>query len=244
MKSTANKQPRLLPDVSLPEGKQRTQGSLWTPEELLVTLAAYLEMLRLEQRGEAYSKAEHRRKLLEGVLLGRTAASVEFRMQNISAVLLSIGQPYLKGYAPARNVGAKVIAQILEFLAELDPELPIELRRQAPAPTVPPPGNPHPKKREVTLSTYERDPEVVAFVLNRAQGICECCGRNAPFLSKNGQPFLEVHHVEALALDGPDTPQNCAAICPNCHQEAHYGMRSAEIQRELQEFLAALYNQS
>ncbi|MFC1652495.1 HNH endonuclease [Planctomycetota bacterium] len=35
--------------------------------------------------------------------------------------------------------------------------------------------------------------------------------------------FLEVHHLFRLADDGPDIPDNVAAICPNCHRELHYG---------------------
>jgi 5-methylcytosine-specific restriction protein A len=26
-----------------------------------------------------------------------------------------------------------------------------------------------------------------------------------------------------LSEDGPDTPDNVAAVCPNCHRELHHG---------------------
>ncbi|WP_230283225.1 HNH endonuclease signature motif containing protein [Deinococcus sp. 23YEL01] len=220
---------------------RQSSTEVWTPEELLVTVATYLEMLRLEQSGIGYSKAEYRNRLLAGVLSGRNKGAVEFRMQNISAVLFSVGRPYIVGYKPARNVGANVTKQILGFLAELDPQVPMELGREQPAPPVPPIGNPRPARREVSGWEYERDPAVVAFVLARAQGVCESCGDDAPFVSKSGRPFLEVHHVQTLALEGPDTPQNCVAICPNCHREAHYGQHSAVVQRRLGDFLAEMY---
>lgn len=57
----------------------------------------------------------------------------------------------------------------------------------------------------------------------RAMGTCEKCDRPAPFLDAGGKPFLEVHHIFRLADDGPDSPVNVAAICPNCHREAHFG---------------------
>jgi 5-methylcytosine-specific restriction protein A len=57
----------------------------------------------------------------------------------------------------------------------------------------------------------------------RANGICEYCNEPAPFVDIYGLPFLEVHHIRRLADDGPDIPKNVAALCPNCHREAHFG---------------------
>lgn len=57
----------------------------------------------------------------------------------------------------------------------------------------------------------------------RADGACEYRGCPAPFVTAAGQPFLEVHHIRRLADDGPDSPANVAALCPNCHREAHLG---------------------
>lgn len=54
-------------------------------------------------------------------------------------------------------------------------------------------------------------------------------------MDKEGQPFLEVHHINRLADDGPDTPENVAAICPNCHREAHYGSDPLGFRKRLQE---------
>ncbi|WP_456386557.1 HNH endonuclease [Profundibacter sp.] len=57
-----------------------------------------------------------------------------------------------------------------------------------------------------------------------ANGICEGCGNNAPFISKkDGTPFLEVHHVKPLAEEGDDTVENTLALCPNCHRKSHFG---------------------
>ena len=57
----------------------------WTELEVDLTIADYMSMLRLSQTGQDYSKAEHRRGLLER-LEDRTAGAVEFKHQNISAV--------------------------------------------------------------------------------------------------------------------------------------------------------------
>lgn len=67
----------------------------------------------------------------------------------------------------------------------------------------------------------------------RARGICENCGKAAPFKDKNGEMFLEVHHINRLADDGPDIPENVAAICPNCHREAHFGSDTSRFREHL-----------
>ena len=60
----------------------------WSEGELAATVAAYLQMLRLEKAETPYSKTDFRRQLLAGPLSARTESSVEFRMQNISAVMV------------------------------------------------------------------------------------------------------------------------------------------------------------
>lgn len=54
-----------------------------------------------------------------------------------------------------------------------------------------------------------------------AKGICQLCGENAPFLNKEGEPFLEVHHIKELANGGSDSLDNVIALCPNCHRKIH-----------------------
>ena len=44
-----------------------------------------------------------------------------------------------------------------------------------------------------------------------------------------GVPLLETHHVRRLVDKGPDTTDNVAALCPNCHRELHYGARAKDL---------------
>jgi len=74
----------------------------WTETEIRDIVADYLDMLVLELNGVPYSKAEHRRKLRERPG-GRSNGSIEYKHQNISAVLLEHGFPAIEGYKPARN---------------------------------------------------------------------------------------------------------------------------------------------
>lgn len=59
-------------------------------------------MLTLELDGEAYSKAEHRRAVLKQI--DRSPGSVEFKLQNVSAVLMELGAVAINGYKPMMNV--------------------------------------------------------------------------------------------------------------------------------------------
>lgn len=72
-----------------------------------------------------------------------------------------------------------------------------------------------------------RSPYVVAECLERAAGICEYCGKDAPFIRKSdGTPYLEVHHKQMLSEGGADILENTMATCPNCHRYCHLGIKS------------------
>lgn len=95
--------------------------------------------------------------------------------------------------------------------------------------TSPPVGQTRPALVPSEQQRFLRDPNVVAWVLNRAEGFCEVCGSSAPFLRSDGRPYLEVHHLRPLAKAGPDTVDNAVGCCPNCHRELHYGANPEEI---------------
>lgn len=75
-------------------------------------------------------------------------------------------------------------------------------------------------KRVVEINYVERDPIISKATKNRANGKCDLCGENAPFVTKDG-PYLESHHVITIADGGPDVIYNTVALCPNCHRKVH-----------------------
>lgn len=79
------------------------------------------------------------------------------------------------------------------------------------------------KKEPKTAETvvYYRDPYLKQMVKRIADGKCQFCGNIAPFIDKQGEPYLEEHHVKRLADGGKDTIDNVVAICPNCHRKVH-----------------------
>lgn len=86
-----------------------------------------------------------------------------------------------------------------------------------------------PQKKTTSVVVYDRNPHVIAWVLDRAAGHCELCQAPAPFArASNGKPYLEVHHRVRLADGGDDTIENAVAVCPNCHRRSHYGALDGE----------------
>ena len=86
--------------------------------EVEAIVADYVQMLALELGGQAFNKTAHRRELVK-LLVGRTESSIEFKHCNISAVLIELGFPYIRGYQPRVNFQqllAEVVAtQVSEF---------------------------------------------------------------------------------------------------------------------------------
>ncbi len=83
-----------------------------------------------------------------------------------------------------------------------------------------------------TTKIYIRNSDVVAEVLDRANGVCEYCGNEAPFKKDtDGLGFLEVHHIIPLSENGLDIVENCVALCPNCHRHAHYGKKTFDMNK-------------
>lgn len=95
------------------------------------------------------------------------------------------------------------------------------------------------KASDAKRSWYVRSAKVRDYVLARSEGICEACDEPAPFLKKDGSPYLEPHHTTRLADEGPDHPAFVGAICPTCHRRIHSGEDGALWNKELQKRLKA-----
>lgn len=96
--------------------------SSWSREEVEAVVADYLHMLTLELSGQHYVKARHRQRL-KGLLRERSDGSIERKHQNISAIMLELGCPYVPGYKPLSNYQGllfDVVAERMETDRDLD----------------------------------------------------------------------------------------------------------------------------
>ena len=202
----------------------------WSTEELEASVAVYMEMRKNDFDGTPYSKKLYYQEL--SLKFDRTEKSFEYRMQNISYVFSVMGRSWVKGLKPAKNVGSRVAGEIERIINRLEKQSSapvasfqtdvsnIRKKRKRTSPQ----GNKKPKTTETTTTQYVRDAEVVAWVLDLATGICECCEERAPFQKEDDTPYLEVHHLKRLSDGGSDRITNAIAVCPNCHKELHYGV--------------------
>jgi 5-methylcytosine-specific restriction protein A len=195
----------------------------WSDSELRASVVAYLDMLKNSDRGIPFVKKAYYRELAER--FPRSEKSFELRLRNISQVMDSMGREWVPGLVPAANVGADVSARIERLIGEVEAKVKRTVatppRPPAPPAKQPPAGNKKPKAVPTQVTEYLRDLAVRAWVIQQANGVCECCQTPAPFKDSFGLPFLEVHHIRQLADGGSDTTSNSVAVCPNCHRALH-----------------------
>ncbi len=138
----------------------------WTEAENRAIVDDYLVMLALECAGRPHSKTEHRNALIAAMGDTRSPGSIERKQQNISAVMLQLGLPYIKGYKPLPSIQQALLTEV-KHRVEIDPDWfaklrpqqsPAEVRfaaalRQVAVPDVPP--EPHGRKVDYGLLQEE-----------------------------------------------------------------------------------------
>jgi Protein NO VEIN, C-terminal len=87
----------------------------WTNEELDLIVADYFTMLNDEMAGIPFSKAGHNRLLRNQI--DRSEGSIEFKHQNISAVLVRLGLRRITGYLPASNYQKAIIPAVDRYIS-------------------------------------------------------------------------------------------------------------------------------
>jgi hypothetical protein len=91
-------------------------GTDWQNDELDAIVADYFDMLASDLAGQPYVKSRHSAALMAQI--GRTHRSVEFKHQNISAVMDELGMPWIPGYKPKRNYQNAIFDAIDRYLTK------------------------------------------------------------------------------------------------------------------------------
>lgn len=87
----------------------------WSHAQIEAAVADYLGMLAIELRGQDYNKAERNRHLQ--AVTGRSRGSIERKHQNISAVMIENGFPYVNGYKPLGHAQKLLRDVVIERLS-------------------------------------------------------------------------------------------------------------------------------
>jgi hypothetical protein len=146
----------------------------WTDEENDMIVADYFAMLADDAAGRPYNKAEHNRDLQAAT--GRTRTSIEYKHQNVSAVLVGMGEAWIAGYKPAFKFQMSLAEAVARWLARNpawvdrppDPPATGALLQFGPPPTLS--NQPPPDALELTLAIAARFDVAGRDARNRALG--------------------------------------------------------------------------
>ncbi len=90
----------------------------WTNKEVKHIVRDYFNMLRRDLAHQSYNKTEHRKYLIL-LLNKRSEGSIEFKHANISAALINMGLPYIKGYKPRFNYQKNILEkEIADYIKD------------------------------------------------------------------------------------------------------------------------------
>lgn len=109
-------------------------GKPWTDDEVEATVAKYFDMLVMDVKRQQFVKAAIYRDL-SARFTSRNVNSIERKMSNISAVLVALGYPHLRGLSPLANYQRSLVEAVLSELSgrkTLDSLLEAELLEGAP----------------------------------------------------------------------------------------------------------------
>jgi hypothetical protein len=87
-------------------------GKPWTGDEVRASVTKYFDMLEMDVQGKHFVKAAIYRELSER-FKSRNVNSIERKMSNISAVLVGLGYPHLRGLSPLANYQRSLVESVL-----------------------------------------------------------------------------------------------------------------------------------
>ena len=91
------------------------RGKFWTSQENKLIVTSYFKMLRCELANRKFVKSkEHER--LSALLRVRSPKAVEDKLRNVTAVLMGMGELWIRGYTPLVNFQKSLIPVVGQYL--------------------------------------------------------------------------------------------------------------------------------
>ena len=207
----------------------------WGAEDYSAAVDAYFWMQNQEKQSRPFERSEVYKDLEVGALLGLSSQDLRRTMLHISAALVEVNRPALTWLAPPSSPDTELLAvlvplvrarltetrtiyaptAVLETLHERSHTIGQRLARL-------PAGLLHPEKTTQTVTAWQRDPAVRAWVLRRADGACEYCSDPVQYADTHST-FLKLFNPRSFITGGPDSVDNTVALCPNCFQVGELG---------------------
>lgn len=194
-------------------------GTPWQDDDLDAIVADYFSMLKDQLSGRSYVKSAHSKALMARV--GRTHRSVEFKHQNISAVLDELGMPWIPGYIPKRNYQRAIFGAIDRYLTA-HPDI---LAYTRPSPPTPPSIDPFVDPPRLSASAREQIPDSLRHLIGKFDPV-ERDRRNRS-LGSAGEQFVRDLECRRLHAAGrPDLAQKVRWVAADEGDAAGYDVLS------------------
>jgi hypothetical protein len=196
-------------------------GTHWQDDELDAIVADYFTMLAEDLAGRPYIKSKHSAALIAQI--GRAHGSVEFKHQNISAVLDELGMPWIPGYKPRRNYQNAIFDAIERYLTKHPDRL-----EPMPASPVARPRNEIFVSPPALGAAHERVPEGLRRLVRKFDPV-ERDYRNRS-LGKAGEEFVvELERRQLAEVDRPDLARKVRWVAAEDGDGAGYDVLSFDL---------------
>lgn len=83
--------------------------------------------------------------------------------------------------------------------------------------------------QESAKSFRNKEFYVKKLILINANGHCELCQKEAPFMDKNGLPYLEIHRIDN-DCNKNELEKCLVALCPNCNARVSINPSAEDVE--------------
>lgn len=201
----------------------------WTDDENDAIVADYFAMLAEDVARRPYNKARHNRMLQ--TVIDRPRGSIEYKHQNISAVLKGLGEDWIPGYKPAFNIQNSLTDAVARWL-DRHPEWLASVSRRSPT-AVPP------SAREETIQWIGPPPTLSnapppdeleqMTAIARKYDIAERDARNRALGRAGEERVLKHEHASLVAAGRPDLAGHIRWVSHLDGDGAGFDIQSFEI---------------
>jgi Domain of unknown function (DUF3883) len=201
----------------------------WTNDENDAIVADYFAMLADDVARRPYNKAQHNRVLQ--TVIDRPRGSIEYKHQNVSAVLKGLGEDWIPGYKPAFNFQASLRDAVARWLDRHPEWLASVSRRSSDA------GRPSAREEPIlwigpppTLSNAPPPDELEQMTaIARMYDIAGRDARNRALGRAGEERVLEHEHASLVAAGRPDLAKRIRWVSHLDGDGAGFDIQSYEV---------------
>ncbi len=90
-----------------------------------------------------------------------------------------------------------------------------------------------PSPVEIKIRGFKKTDNIEEYVLFRADGYCENCGKKSPHVDRNNKPYLELEYITPPHKGGLNSIYNIVALCQDCQLVLSLATNKEELRNKL-----------